>query len=96
MGAGRPGVLLPGGSFVVKLLQGAGSDDFHLRLRPHFRRLAWVQPKATRPESREMYVVGVQRIICPADRAFGSDSTAFVGSQYGCTPQCPCLEPCSR
>ena len=63
--AGRPGVLLPGGSFVVKLLQGAGCGEYQRALRAHFRRVAWVQPRATRSESREMYLVGVGRLLVP-------------------------------
>lgn len=56
-----PGVLLPGGHFVVKLLQGTGSQEFALQLQRHFTEVSWVQPKATRHESREMYLVGLNR-----------------------------------
>ncbi|EIE24057.1 23S ribosomal RNA methyltransferase [Coccomyxa subellipsoidea C-169] len=58
---GRPGVLLPGGHFVVKLLQGSGSQEFAQELRQHFAKVTWVQPAATRQESREMYLVGLNR-----------------------------------
>ncbi|CAL8462409.1 g1942 [Coccomyxa elongata] len=56
-----PGVLLPGGHFVVKLLQGTGSQEFALQLQRHFTKVSWVQPKATRQESREIYLVGLNR-----------------------------------
>ena len=46
---------------MVKLLQGAGSQDFAQQLQRHFTKVSWVQPKATRQESREMYLVGLNR-----------------------------------
>lgn len=56
-----PGVLLPGGHFVVKLLQGTGSQELAKQLQRHFAKVSWVQPEATRQESREMYLVGLSR-----------------------------------
>lgn len=55
------GVLLAGGHLVVKLLQGSGSQEFAAQLRRQFTKVSWVQPKATRQESREMYLVGLDR-----------------------------------
>ena len=55
------GVLLPDGHLVAKLLQGAGSEDLVRELRPHFKKVAWMQPAATRSESREMFVVALGR-----------------------------------
>ena len=46
---------------MVKLLQGAGSQSLHAELKRHFQKVHWVQPKATRQESREMYIVGIRR-----------------------------------
>ena len=46
---------------MVKLLQGAGSQDLHVELKRYFEKVHWVQPKATRRESREMYLVGIRR-----------------------------------
>lgn len=57
----RPGVLLQGGHFVVKLLQGTGSQEFARQLQQHFAKVSRVQPEATRQESREMYLVGLGR-----------------------------------
>ena len=49
--------LKPGGSLVVKLFQGAGFDDYLRELRCAFKRVASRKPKASRPKSREVYLV---------------------------------------
>ena len=46
-----------GGAFVAKLFQGAGSDQWLADLRKHFGTVRIVKPKASREESREVYVV---------------------------------------
>lgn len=61
--AGRSGVLLPGGHLVLKLLHGSGSEELCAQLKRHFEKVSWVQPKATRQESREMYLVGIRRTL---------------------------------
>ena len=55
------GLLLPDGHLVAKLLQGAGSEELVRELRAHFKKVAWMQPQATRSESREMFVVALGR-----------------------------------
>jgi 23S rRNA (uridine2552-2'-O)-methyltransferase len=50
-------VLAPGGSFVVKLFQGEGFPEFVQRAREEFRTVRLVKPKASRPESREIYML---------------------------------------
>jgi 23S rRNA (uridine2552-2'-O)-methyltransferase len=50
-------VLKPGGNFVAKLFQGAGSDDYLKELRGAFEKVAIRKPDASRPRSREVYVV---------------------------------------
>ena len=55
------GVLLAEGHLVAKLLQGEGSDKLAQDLRTHFRKVAYMQPKATRSESREIYLVALHR-----------------------------------
>ncbi|PIE00465.1 MAG: 23S rRNA (uridine(2552)-2'-O)-methyltransferase RlmE [Thiothrix nivea] len=50
-------VLKPGGGFVVKLFQGQGSDDFLKAVRKHFKRVKIRKPLASRPRSREVYVL---------------------------------------
>ncbi|MFI0397731.1 MAG: 23S rRNA (uridine(2552)-2'-O)-methyltransferase RlmE [Thiolinea sp.] len=51
-------VLKPGGSFVVKLFQGDGSDKFLKDVRQHFKTVKIRKPSASRPRSREVYVLG--------------------------------------
>jgi len=49
--------LKPGGAFVAKLFQGEGFDEFLRQLRQSFRKVALRKPKASRPRSREIYLV---------------------------------------
>ncbi len=50
-------VLKPGGSFVTKLFQGEGFDEFVKDARNSFERVRVIKPKASRPGSREVYLV---------------------------------------
>jgi 23S rRNA (uridine2552-2'-O)-methyltransferase len=50
-------VLRPGGDFVCKLFQGEGADEFIATTRSAFRRVKVMKPKASRPGSREVYLV---------------------------------------
>ena len=50
-------ILGPGGSFVCKLFQGEGSDAFVAAARSAFGRVRVMKPKASRPRSREVYLV---------------------------------------
>lgn len=50
-------VLQPGGTFVAKLFQGEGSDAYVRDLRSCFDRVVIRKPEASRPRSREVYVV---------------------------------------
>jgi 23S rRNA (uridine2552-2'-O)-methyltransferase len=47
-----------GGNFVTKLFQGEGSDAYIRTLRPHFAKVVVRKPKASRPRSPEVYLVG--------------------------------------
>jgi len=51
-------ILKPGGSFVAKVFQGDGSEAFLKDVRTHFSKVKVRKPKASRPRSREVYVVG--------------------------------------
>ena len=53
--AGR--TLKPGGSFVVKLFHGEGFDDFVRAMRRAYGNVKVRKPKASRPQSRETYLV---------------------------------------
>jgi 23S rRNA (uridine2552-2'-O)-methyltransferase len=50
-------VLKPNGAFLVKLFQGQGSDEFLREMRKRFRRVVVRKPEASRPRSREVYVL---------------------------------------
>ena len=52
------------GVFVVKVFQGAGFDEFLTEVRRSFKTVKVRKPKASRPESREVYIVG--RVLRPA------------------------------
>ncbi len=51
------GVLRPGGNLVVKLFHGAGFDEFVRQVRERFEQVKVRKPEASRPESRETYLV---------------------------------------
>ncbi len=50
-------VLKPNGAFLVKLFQGQGSDEFLREVRTRFGRVVVRKPSASRPRSREVYVL---------------------------------------
>jgi 23S rRNA (uridine2552-2'-O)-methyltransferase len=50
-------VLKPGGSFVCKVFQGEGIDEFVIDTRKSFKRVRVMKPKASRAGSREVYLV---------------------------------------
>jgi 23S rRNA (uridine2552-2'-O)-methyltransferase len=50
-------VLVPGGSMLVKLFQGEGIDDFYRDVRKCFKSVKTRKPKASRPKSREIYLL---------------------------------------
>lgn len=50
--------LKPGGDFAVKLFQGESFDDFVRDARVSFSKTYVRKPKASRPRSREVYLVG--------------------------------------
>lgn len=50
-------VLKPGGSFVCKVFQGEGFDEFVRDSRNSFGRVRVIKPKASRTGSREVYLV---------------------------------------
>ncbi len=50
-------VLVPGGVFVTKLFQGEGIEEFVRLARAEFKSVAIKKPKASRPRSREVYML---------------------------------------
>jgi 23S rRNA (uridine2552-2'-O)-methyltransferase len=53
--------LEPGGSFVVKVFHGVGFDDFVRETRSLFEKVQIRKPSASRPRSREVYILGHRR-----------------------------------
>jgi 23S rRNA (uridine2552-2'-O)-methyltransferase len=53
--------LKPGGSFLIKLFQGVGFDDYLRSLRADFSRVTMRKPKASRARSREVYALATGR-----------------------------------
>lgn len=51
------GVLAPGGSLLVKVFQGEGSDEFRRTLQQIFEKVVTRKPKSSRAESREVYLL---------------------------------------
>ena len=49
--------LKPGGNFVVKLFQGVDFDDFVRQVRSRFSKVQVIKPKASRPRSKEVYLL---------------------------------------
>lgn len=52
--------LRDGGDFLVKLFQGQGVDEYVKVLRQHFNKVITRKPKASRNESREIYLLARQ------------------------------------
>ena len=53
--------LEPGGSFVVKVFHGEGFDDYVRYTRTLFEKVQVRKPSASRPRSREVYILGNRR-----------------------------------
>ena len=71
-----PGVLRKGGSLVVKLLEGPGGGRENLQkvCKPQFDNVKWFRPKATRRESKEVFLIATGR------RTFASFTESASGS----------------
>ncbi len=54
-------VLAPGGSFIVKVFQGEGFDDYLREIRSLFTKVKVRKPDASRSRSREVYIVATGR-----------------------------------
>jgi 23S rRNA (uridine2552-2'-O)-methyltransferase len=50
-------VLKPGGDMLVKVFQGEGFEEFIKACRGNFRKVIIRKPAASRPRSREVYVL---------------------------------------
>ncbi len=54
------GVLKPGGDFLVKVFQGEGFDEYLKDVRDSFKKVVIRKPKASRPKSREVYLLAME------------------------------------
>ncbi len=54
--------LAPGGSYVVKVFQGVGFEDYLKLMRTHFAKVVVRKPKASRDRSSEQYLVGLGKL----------------------------------
>ena len=50
-------VLKPGGSFLIKVFQGEGFDEYLKLLRANFDKVKTRKPKASRDRSKELYLL---------------------------------------
>lgn len=51
------GVLQVGGNLIIKLLESEDAKEISQISKPLFRKTSWLRPKATRPSSREIYLI---------------------------------------
>jgi len=49
--------LKPGGNLLIKAFQGDGLDAFVMQLKRRFALVKRLKPQASRPESREIYLL---------------------------------------
>jgi 23S rRNA (uridine2552-2'-O)-methyltransferase len=55
--------LKPEGSFLVKVFQGAGFEDFYKLMRSRFAKVSTRKPKASRDRSSELYLLGTGKLL---------------------------------
>ena len=56
-------VLTPGGTLLVKVFEGEGIEEFRRELRRSFRAVITRKPKASRPSSREVYMLAKNHVL---------------------------------
>lgn len=54
--------LKPGGAFLVKVFQGVGFEAYIRQMRNHFAKVVTRKPKASRDRSRELYLLGLEKL----------------------------------
>ena len=50
-------ILAKGGTFLIKMFQGAGFDEYHNQVRQNFNSVVIRKPKASRARSNEVYIL---------------------------------------
>lgn len=54
-------LLVPGGHFLGKIFQGSGFDEMVRELKSKFRKVKGIKPRATRKESKEIFLVAMDK-----------------------------------
>jgi 23S rRNA (uridine2552-2'-O)-methyltransferase len=54
--------LKPGGTFLVKVFQGVGFEEYVKLMRKHFAKVVSRKPKASRDRSSEVYMLGIGKL----------------------------------
>ena len=54
-------LLVPGGHFLGKIFQGSGFDEIVRELKSKFRKVKGIKPRATRKESKEIFLVAMDK-----------------------------------
>jgi 23S rRNA (uridine2552-2'-O)-methyltransferase len=54
-------LLAPGGHFLGKIFQGSGFDEIVQELKRRFRKVKGIKPRATRKESKEIFLVAMDK-----------------------------------
>lgn len=54
--------LRPGGKFVCKLFHGDHFKEFQVSLKKHFKKVEALKPESTRKISKEIFLIGIDRI----------------------------------
>ncbi len=52
--------LKPGGNFIAKILMGGEEQKFATSMRRHFDKVKFIKPEASRSDSSETYIVGLE------------------------------------
>lgn len=53
--------LKPGGTFVCKIFQGAGIDDFAKTVKECFKRFKYFKPQSSRKASKEIFIIALDK-----------------------------------
>lgn len=59
--------LQPGGHLVCKYFQGSGDKELLHEAKSQFQHTKLVKPKSSRPESREMYLLAMNKLAAPVE-----------------------------
>ena len=60
-------LLGPGGKMLIKVFQGSGFDQFRSQMLQHFQNVKTRKPQASRPKSREIYLLGSELVVSTPD-----------------------------